>query len=302
MQVERRDAAMDFMQADEAYPMEGYSGIPEFDLTERRSYNDQIGKLPFMRFHSQVREDEMMPLPEEHTLDYTEINWELERWTLFYQLPNIMKFGNNLQLSLQQLAAGQLMVPDYLNLVNPPTLWSYFSTLPSWARKDPHIRNVMMAMEYHHPNLSLRAKEEALNFACSFLRPVDEIMKKVLAEACASGKVQLNMELGTKMLTELPFYEIDEGGLGSESEDFEAEDGEQDIESILRMSRAAANDDEEVTPMQAALKALDEDTRLEDMRKITEEDMNIEEFRVQPALNQCMTDFETAVDPTLDDI
>lgn len=131
---------------------------------------------------------------------------------------------------------GLIKVPDYLKLVNPPTLWAYYETLPSWARKDPVVRNTMMAMEYHKPGLDIRAKEQALNMVCSMLRPVDGTLKKVIAEAAMSQKVQLNMKLGTKMITELQFYELDEQELGSESEDYEGgpEDQDKDITAILR--------------------------------------------------------------------
>ena len=58
----------------------------------------------------------------------------------------------------------------------------------------------MMAMEYHHPGLHIREKENALNYACSFLRPVDSVMREMLVDACMSSKIQLNMERGQKML------------------------------------------------------------------------------------------------------
>ena len=145
----------------------------------------------------------MLPLPEQYTLDYTQVHWELERWTLFNSLPNLVKFDGQIRNLIKQISTGHIKVPDYLNEVNPPTLWTYYETLPSWARNDPHVRNVMMAAEYHQTGLDIRAKEQALNFACSFLRPIDNSFKKVLTEACMSNKVQLNMKLGQRMLTEL---------------------------------------------------------------------------------------------------
>jgi len=44
---------------------------------------------------------------------------------------------------------GTIKKPDYLNEVNPPSLWAYYYSLPKWARDDPIVRNVMMAFEYH---------------------------------------------------------------------------------------------------------------------------------------------------------
>jgi hypothetical protein len=88
-----------------------------------------------------------------------------------------------------QIQSGQIKTPDYFNIINTPTLWAYYETLPRWARNDPLVRNVMMAMEYKQPRLDIRAKEQALNFACSFLRPLDQELRKVLTEACISNKI-----------------------------------------------------------------------------------------------------------------
>lgn len=279
--------------------------MPEFDVAEFENYNAASGRLPFLRFHSHLKRDEMLPLPEQHTLNYQALHWELERWTLFNQLPNLYKFDQSVRSLVSQMAAGTVTVPDYLKTVNSPTLWTYWETLPSWARNEPLIRNVMMAMEYRQPSLSIRQKEEALNFACSFLRPLDQQLRGVIAEAANSNKIQLDMKLGTRMLTELQFYTIDPEWLGSESEDYEGEGGDdgKDITQILRASRKDGEEDEEdFSPMQEALKMMDQEHRLDDMRAIADKDMNIESFKVQPATNQCLADFPTMRNPTIDDV
>jgi hypothetical protein len=67
-----------------------------------------------------------------------------------------------------------LRVPDFMNTINPPSLWAYYETLPKWARDHPAIRNVMIAFEYHKPTLNIRQKELAMNYAMSFIRPIDK--------------------------------------------------------------------------------------------------------------------------------
>lgn len=47
---------------------------------------------------------------------------------------------------------------------------------------------------------------------------------------------------------------------------------------------------------------MDQDYRLEDMRRAADEEMNINEYRVEPATNQCMTDFFEFDHPGLDDV
>lgn len=107
-----------------------------------------------------------------------------------------MKYDRMVIQTIKNLQNGAIRVPDYVKEVNPPSLWAYYSTLPSWARNDPIVRNVVMAYEYHKPSMDIRAKEDALNLACSFLRPIDTTLKDVLVQACASQKVQMTMKKG----------------------------------------------------------------------------------------------------------
>jgi len=39
---------------------------------------------------------------------------------------------------------GLLRIPNYLEEINPPSLWAYYYTLPSWVRNEPIIRNIMI--------------------------------------------------------------------------------------------------------------------------------------------------------------
>ena len=57
------------------------------------------------------------------------------------------------------------------------------------------------------------------------------------------------------MLNELQFYELDEQWLGSESEDLEEndQDGEKDIQTIIKQSMALNEEEKELSPMEAAL-------------------------------------------------
>lgn len=74
-----------------------------------------------------------------------------------------------------------------------------------------------------------------LNFACSFLRPMDTVLRKVVVEAAASVKVEINMKSGQTMLNELTFYEIDEHYLGSDSgeEEGEGDDEEEQLQKLI---------------------------------------------------------------------
>lgn len=148
--IEYKDDVANFLERNELYPMQHYEGIPEFDLLDREKYDTSMpGKLPALRFHSHITQDELLPLPNDHTLRYSEVHYEIERWSLFRALPMLTTFDQQLKQALVNVAAGRVKVPDYLKEINPPSLWAYYYTLPKWARDDPIVRNVMMAMEYH---------------------------------------------------------------------------------------------------------------------------------------------------------
>lgn len=116
-------------------------------------------------------------------------------------------------------------MPGFLNEINPPSLWTYYYTLPKWLRDHPAIRNVLMTFEYHKPTLNIRDKELALNYACSFIKPIDKNLEDVIIEVATSHKIRLNIALGKEMLNELKFYEIDTDTLGDRDDDEERAPG-----------------------------------------------------------------------------
>lgn len=74
-------------------------------------------------------------------------------------------------------------------------------------------------MEFNQPRTSIRDKELALNFAASFLRPIEGKLLDVIKEVAAAKKIRLNVELGKQMMNELKFYAIDPHEVGEKSDD-----------------------------------------------------------------------------------
>jgi hypothetical protein len=144
--------------------------------------------------------NELAPLPSEHTFNYQEVHWELEKWTIFRSLPMMMEYDSAMNNFFRGIRNGTLRIPDFVGQHNPPTLWQYYYTLPQWARDHPAIRNVLMAFEYHHPIMKFRDKELALNYACSFIRPIDKGFEDVIVEIATSNKIRLNVALGKEMI------------------------------------------------------------------------------------------------------
>lgn len=244
-------------------------------------------------------------MPNEHTLRYNEVHYELERWSLFRTLPLLLQFDRQVMQMYSKLLNGHIEVPNFVKDVNPPSLWAYYYTLPRWARDDPVIRNVVMAMEYRQPGVDIRAKEQLLNFACSFLRPIDPILREVIVEAAAANKIDLNMKLGTQMINELPFYTFEPEDLGSESDEEAGGDGGSgDLQAVVseQLKQQEKDGEQQESPMLAALRVLDQEHRIDDMRKVVESQMNIDDYKVEPMTTQCLTDFVTLPHMTVDDI
>lgn len=173
--VERKTPINYFLEEDEIYPLCNYTGQPEFSIFERDHYNvEEDEDLPSVSFSTNVGVNELPPLPSEFTLNYQEFHYELERWTVFRALPMVMKYDQAMNNFFKGVRQGTLKVPDFVNTINPPSLFAYYETLPQWARDYPPVRDVLMAFEYHKPTLDIRQKEIAMNYALSFIRPIDK--------------------------------------------------------------------------------------------------------------------------------
>lgn len=68
----------------------------------------------------------------------------------------MMKFDKSMVDLLKSFENSKTHIYDYMNKLNPPSLWAYYETLPSWARSHPVIKNVFMAFEYHKPSVDIR--------------------------------------------------------------------------------------------------------------------------------------------------
>lgn len=154
--IEQKTPLNYFVEEDEIYPMSNYSGQPEYAIFERDKYNvENDDELPSVSMSSNLAVNELPPLPSEHTLNYQEVHYELERWTIFRGLPMLMQYDQAMNNFFNGVRQGTLRVPDFMNTVNPPSLFAYYETLPKWARDHPAVRNVVMAFEYHKPTLDI---------------------------------------------------------------------------------------------------------------------------------------------------
>jgi len=173
----------------------------------------------------------------------------------------LMHYDQAMNNFFKGLRQGTLRVPDFMNEVNPPSLFAYYETLPQWARDHPAVRNVVMAFEYHKPTMDIRQKEIAMNYAMSYIRPIDPELENVIIEVATSNKLRMNIQRGKEMINQLRFYEIDEHTLGTDTEEEELVQLEDGSTSIAK----GVDDDEEIqrqrTAMESFASGLDEDSR-----------------------------------------
>jgi len=157
-------------------------------------YNVELDEdIPTLRMTSNMAPNELPPIPAEHSLRYQEVHPEWEQWAVFRALPSALKLDGILHKHFTGFRNGTLFVPKFDELINPPSLWAYYMTLPQWARDHPGVRNVLMAYEYHKPTLDIRQKEIALNYAISFIKPIDKATEDVIIDIALSNKARLNI-------------------------------------------------------------------------------------------------------------
>ena len=100
-------------------------------MFERERYNvTNDEELPSISISTNMKPHDLPPLPTDHTLVYQQVHYDLEKWTVFRALPEMMKFDQSIVSFLKGLRNGTLKVPDFINTVNPPSLWAYYLTLP----------------------------------------------------------------------------------------------------------------------------------------------------------------------------
>lgn len=124
--------------------------MPEFELAEDEKYNVQNeDEMPSISYSTHLSPHELTPLPATHGLDYQKVHYELENWTMFRTLPQMMHYDQSMTNLIKGLNNGLIKIPDWLLNINPPSLFAYYNTLPQWAREHPTIRSMVMAFEYH---------------------------------------------------------------------------------------------------------------------------------------------------------
>jgi hypothetical protein len=107
--------ADDFLKKNQMYSMQDYQGIPEFDIAEKDNYNARQGeKLPFLRFSSNKPDEVALPIHEDYSLRYSDVHYEIERWTLFNHLPTLAMYDKKVAEEFVAIQQGVKKLPNYI--------------------------------------------------------------------------------------------------------------------------------------------------------------------------------------------
>ena len=61
---------------------------------------------------------------------YQRLHYGLEPWTAFKQLPALLKYENGVANFLINVKQGLAVEPKFKDESNPPSLWTYYETMP----------------------------------------------------------------------------------------------------------------------------------------------------------------------------
>ena len=272
-----------YFDQDELYPMQNLEDPdirPQHALMYQDTYRDKDGSVPKVDFISTIGTNELGPIQPNEPYMYQRLHYGLENWTMFRLLPQIIEFDTTINKWFRDVAKGTIKAP-HENAGFAPSLWTYYHTLPQWARESIHVRNVLMAFEYNKPLLDIRQKELALNYMCSILGPIEGRLLEVITEVAESRKLRMTMQLAKEMMAELSYYEIDIAYLGSDTEE-EVDDKDKMMDSLMKAG--LDEDDPERNLVMKAFNSLntsDRDGLVDNRKKLYEEEMNIQDFEVE---------------------
>jgi len=208
-------------------------------------------------------------------MDYQELHPELERWAIFRALPPLMKFEKGYVGLMNDMRDGLVQVPKFTQIVNPPTLLTYYLTLPQWVREATIITNAFYALEYHQTRTSIRNKELAMNYMASFLRPIEGKLLDVIKDVAGAKKLRLNVELGKKMVNDIRFWEFDYTELGEMTGD---EENEAEKKAAKKFAKSLDDDPETRSLADTLFETLTDEYREKERMKIMDEEQSIADF------------------------
>lgn len=138
--------------------------------------------MPDIEITSNIGPNELGPIQPNAPLMYQKLHRDLENWSIYRLLPQLIQFDRALNSHLTNVQKGLTRVPDFYKEMAPQTLWAYYQTLPQWCRESSAVKHLLFAFEYNKPFMDFRQKELAMNYMCSLLGPIEGRLLEVINE------------------------------------------------------------------------------------------------------------------------
>ena len=104
-----------YYEQDELYPMQNLEPeiLPQFAIYNKDLYRDVDGNVPDLAFTSVMGVDELGPLPPDAPQMYQRLHENLENWSIFRLMPQMLAYDKAMTDHLRNTARGLKAIPDY---------------------------------------------------------------------------------------------------------------------------------------------------------------------------------------------
>ena len=116
-----------FFGSDEKFnKLEDFDGRPEFMLQHKENFKRKEHERVEVNFLSNQGPKELSPISPDMPMMYQDIHYNLESWTIFRLLPQLLHWEKGMIDFHNNVAKGLAVIPDYEKERNPPSLWTYY--------------------------------------------------------------------------------------------------------------------------------------------------------------------------------
>ena len=166
--------------------------------------NEARDKSSKLMMTSTLLPGEKIAIPKELPLEFERAHMTVNQYV---GRDALRKFVSSLYPPIMRALQGKQAITS-LEGKYPPSLFTYYYTLPKWAQDCPAMRQTLIALEFYRPDVTMAQKEQGLN---KVLRTIASSGgdNAILAEALFDNeREQMNLEKTEKMIDEEGLYPI----------------------------------------------------------------------------------------------
>ncbi|KAL4478636.1 hypothetical protein ABPG74_006871 [Tetrahymena malaccensis] len=182
------------------WSLDQISELPEDTSPEEQIINCE-GNITF---HSGLQDYEIPAFPE--TLNSYITHYQIpsiEKWSIFRQFPNMYHWWKKFYETNKRMSEQPMVRYQYSGI---PSVYTYFYTMPEFARNNIVVQNVARCFEFNRPELNHQQKIMALNYAAKFALPLDDLIVHAASQMIVSQKHFLTAKEEDRLKTVNQFY------------------------------------------------------------------------------------------------